>query len=152
MSCRRVELLLPAAVDERLDPGQRSEVEGHLTRCATCADALAVMRDARAALAACGPAEPPPHLAERISRSVRAAAGADAAPSFWDRFIPIAWPTALAASAAAVVLVALLLRGGDPTTAADESGPTADPVEQVATGDNNTDEQVALNVLGMESH
>jgi|GEM_PF-2190387 len=150
MSCRRTEFLLPAAVDDRLDSAQRDELSRHLAGCEACAAALAAMRDARAALVGCGPAEPPADLAERISRSVRAATGADATPSFWDRFVPIAWPTALAASIAAAVLVVMMLRGGDNTPARAGRQRVTDPVEQAANTSTDNDEQLALNVLGME--
>ncbi len=150
MSCKRVELLLPATVDNRLDGAQQREVDEHLAGCAACTADLDAMRDARVALATCGPAEPPAGLADRIARSVRLAQPDNTPASFWERFVPIAWPTALGASVAAIVLVAVMLTsGGEPTKTATETAP-ADPIEQVATAVNNANVQLASNVYGLD--
>lgn len=150
MSCRRMELLLPAAVDPaRLDPGAQREVDHHIRSCTSCASELAAMQTARDALTACGPAEPPQDLARRISRSVRAAAGEQSTVTlFWDRFIPIAWPTAIAATVAAALLLTLALRGPASNASPAVRVAPADPVEQIASATGN-EGQLATNVLAM---
>jgi hypothetical protein len=83
---------------------------------------------ARALLASTGPAEPPDGLAERAAAAAIATTPAPRAPSFIDRLIPIAWPTAALAAAAAIVLLVLTTRTADRTAADDTYD---DPVGQL---------------------
>jgi len=77
----------------------------------------------------------------------------DHSPSFWQRFVTVAWPAAVGATVAAAILIALVVRQPSPATESSVKVTVpADPVEQVSTDDTNANNtvQIASSVLGME--
>lgn len=104
MRCGKVERLLTPYLDERLEEGMRREVEAHLRGCPRCEEAHRTLRATRNALAAMGPAEPPPGLAQRALRTALAGRRAPA-QSWLERLFPMAWRTAAVSATAAVALL-----------------------------------------------
>lgn len=143
MNCRECQKHLSEYVDNRLAPARRNQVDAHRSECAACERQYRLMQRAGEVLGREAAAEPPAGLAERASRAAFAAAEPRAAGSFFDRWIPVAWPTAVVAAAAAVLLL---------VTSAPQSGgapsPTGDPVSIVL--DDAGDDGFEGDVLGME--
>lgn len=92
-------------------------------------DERKVIDAARRLLASTGPAEPPPDLARRAADAALASAAAQPVPSFFERLIPVAWPTAALAAAAAIILSILTARASRPAPATTVD----DPVGQLTT-------------------
>jgi anti-sigma factor RsiW len=137
--------MLSSYLDDRLDGASRATVDEHLASCADCARELSVLRRVSSALAG-DDGVPPTGLAARVARGALAAAdaadAADIEPSFLDRWIRIAWPTAAAGALAAI---ALLLTIGTGTAEAVVAG---DPIVEVAAGPDLSGEVV--DVLALE--
>ena len=60
MTCDEAEILIHALIDGELDAGHAREVEAHVAQCPRCTDSLAAYRQMSKAVAATGPAIPPP--------------------------------------------------------------------------------------------
>jgi anti-sigma factor RsiW len=134
--------MLSSYLDDRLDGASRATVDEHLASCADCARELSVLRRVSSALAG-DDGVPPTGLAARVARGALAAADAgDIEPSFLDRWIRIAWPTAAAGALAAI---ALLVTIGTGTAEAVAAG---DPIVEVAAGPDLSGEVV--DVLALE--
>ena len=145
MICRDCQNQLSDYVDNRLDETRRQQIEAHRAECESCEQTYRLMSRTRAALAAEGPAVVPAGLAERAAR---AALTADAQParSWVDRWIPVAWPTAIVAAAATV----LLLVSAPPESRPATSATAGDPVSAVM-GDTGDVDDFEGEVLAMES-
>jgi len=124
MGCHTCKLHLPAFTAGRLDPDLEAAVQGHLAGCERCRRHLAVRVVPALALKASGPTPVPEGLAERAFRAAQAAP----APSFLDRFVPVAARAALAAA-----VLAVLVWGGvaalGPATPSTATVAPADPTE-----------------------
>lgn len=145
MTCRDCQNQLSQYVDDRLDETRRQQIEAHRAECATCEQAYRLMSRTRAALAAEGPAAVPAGLAERAAR---AALTAEAPParSWLSQWIPVAWPTAVAAAAATI----LLLVSAPPESRPAASATAGDPVSAVM-GDTGDVDDFEGEVLAMET-
>jgi len=105
MNCRECQKNLSDYRDDRLDETQRNSVDAHRRECAACDKSYRLVRRSMEIMAAEGPAQPPTGLAERAARAAFTAGQAAPTRSFFDRWIPVAWPSAALAAAAAVVLM-----------------------------------------------
>lgn len=143
MNCRRCKSLLSDYLDDRLDEARRTDFEVHVADCGACAGELRMMQRMSAALGAEPAAAPPAGLAERLTRGALGAPTAAEAPSFLDRWIPVAWPAAAASAVAATLLLLVLGRTGGVPSLVEE-----DPVAAVAS--DAADEDDALVILAME--
>jgi len=146
-SCKKYEKLLSLYLDARLDTSGRAEVDRHLATCEACRATIALLSGAAAALAAEGPAEPPPGLAARAARGALAAGSREARPSFIERWIRVAWPTAAAASVATALLLFFGLSAGNGNGQAGTSG---DPVALIAQQSEPETDELVRSVLAME--
>jgi len=145
MNCRECQKQLSDYVDDRLDASQRQAVDGHLGECAECKTSFGLLERARRVLASEGPAEVPGGLAERAALAAFAAERAQPARSFFDRWIPVAWPAAAVSAAAAVLL--LLTTTPRTTRSSAASVTNGDPVRVVL---DDGDNDLAGEVLGVE--
>ena len=146
-SCKRCERLLTPYLDSRLEADERAEVESHLACCEACKSTHALLSGAASVLAAKGPAEPSPGLAARAARAALDAADKEEArPTFVERWIRVAWPTAAAASVATVLL---LVFGLGRTDISGQTTATGDPVALIAQSENASSE-LMLSVLALE--
>ena len=147
MTCRQSRRLLSRHLEGQLDPAAVERVRAHLDGCDICRATHALLAQPARALAASNAgnqtATPPPDLAERALRAAFAAEEPTHAPSFLDRWIPIAWPTAVAATVVTAVLLALALRAPQPAATPTSS----DPVIQLAPADGTDDSLASLLAL-----
>ena len=123
MGCHTCKLHLPAFAAGRLDGDTLAAVQDHLSGCERCRRHLAVHVVPALALKASGPTPVPEGLAERAFRAAQAAP----APSFLDRFVPVAARAALAAAVLAVLVwggVAALGTPNGSTATVSPSDPT----------------------------
>jgi anti-sigma factor RsiW len=147
MSCRKTKKTLSGYLDDRLTSEARADFEAHVADCDECRETLRLLQAAKTALAADGPAEPPPDLAARATRAAFAAADTrKARPSFIDRWTRVAWP---AAAAATVTAVALLLFAGGKGNGIPSEEAIHDPVAAVEQIVSPPDE-VVVSVLAVE--
>jgi anti-sigma factor ChrR (cupin superfamily) len=116
LNCTELEALLCDYVDGTLDAARRAEVEGHLSRCAACAE---LTRDAAAAVAfldRTAEVEPPPALISRILQEIpiktKAPERARAGARHWVRrlFEPILQPRLVMGMAMTILSFAMLGR------------------------------------------
>lgn len=143
MNCRECQNNLSAYVDERLDDERRTKIDAHRGDCRACEKAYRLMRRTNEVLAVEGPAEPPGGLAERSVLAAFAVGQAEPRRSFFDRWIPVAWPTAAVAAAATLLL--LVATPSSPPTGAPGSGDELSVLIDDAEADDFAGE-----VLGME--
>jgi anti-sigma factor RsiW len=75
MTCKEIENVLPAHLEDLLPPEKRRAVEGHLAACPHCRQALADLKMAEEVLHGLDEVEPPPFFEQRIMSQVREVAG-----------------------------------------------------------------------------
>ncbi len=71
MTCKEIENLLPAYMEDILPPEERKSIEGHLASCFRCSRALADLKKAEALVRGLEEVEPPPFFEQRIMSRVR---------------------------------------------------------------------------------
>ncbi|MDD4952971.1 MAG: zf-HC2 domain-containing protein [Desulfovibrionaceae bacterium] len=117
MRCRTARRRLNPFLDDRLGDRERLALMAHLSACERCRATRDLYQVTRAALAAQGPAEPPPGLAIRAANLALAAAREpERRPepaSYWLHLLR--WPALATASAAACLALVLFLQApGEP--------------------------------------
>ncbi len=147
MNCRECQNHLSDYVDGRLDEARSTHVDAHRSECAACQQTYRLMARAGEVLAAEGPTAPPVGLAERAARAAFAAGQTKPERSFFDRWIPVAWPTAAVAAAAALLL---LVSAGPTPGPVSGSNVNGDPVS-VLIDDNGDEDDFEGDVLGVET-
>ena len=70
MTCKQIDQLLSAFVDQELSGQQMLAVRDHVSRCPECAAELESFRSLRSALSAMHPAEPRPGLEDKLREAV----------------------------------------------------------------------------------
>ncbi len=144
MNCRECQNNLSDYLDDRLDQARRDHIDAHRRECAECERAYRLVRRTAEVLAAEGVAEPPDDLAARAARAALTAEPRGAR-SFFERWIPVAWPTAAVAAAAAILLLVT-----SPPQAPAASVADADPVSIVL--DDVDGDDFEGDVLGVEDN
>ena len=147
MNCRECQNHLSDYMDGRLAEAQRSHVDAHRSECPACQQAYRLMERTGEVLAAEGPAVPPVGLAERAARAAFAAGQRKPQRSFFDRWVPVAWPTAAVAAAAALLL---LLSTGPTSGSVSDPGVNGDPVSALI-DDNGDEDDFEGDVLAVET-
>ncbi len=111
MRCRTARRRLNSYLDDRLAEKERQALVAHLSACERCRATRDLYQATRAALAAQGPAEPPPGLAIRAANLALAATRkpewASEPASYW--LHQLRWPALAAATAAACLALVLFL-------------------------------------------
>lgn len=141
MSCLRASKLISSHIDGSVDPEKAAWLHAHLQECPACQRELHTLRRLGELAASEGPAEPATGLTDRIMAGIPAAAGHAREDAPVDRWVQLAWPSAVAAVAAALVVTFVSLASDsknvaveDPIGAIAEAEPSAglDPTDVLA--------------------
>jgi len=141
MSCLRASKLISSHVDGSIDPEKAAWLHAHLEECPACQRELHTLRRLGELAASEGPAEPTTGLTDRIMAGIPAAAEPVRESAAVDRWVQLAWPSAIAAVAAALVVTLVSLASDskdvtveDPIGAIAEAEPAVglDPTDVLA--------------------
>ncbi|MGE5315983.1 MAG: anti-sigma factor family protein [Acidobacteriota bacterium] len=131
MKCREVELLLPDLADGTLKTEEAARVEEHLSRCTSCADDAALLKETFAMLRADEEELPPAHYFPTLLPKIRARLEHHEHPGIFALPAWLGKAAAPAALMAAAVVLVVLFRAFEPT---EEFAPLKTIIEQ-ASGD-----------------